>query len=244
MVDSEQTGTKQASKLKEVVDSDSDKEEKEERAHVIKKIKHEHAEELIGVSKGKEIIELEDETVVPKTPMAGPLHQTLKPVVLISSTPKSVPKPIITPATPVAGPSTAQIVLSLAPKPTAAMPVSVPVKSAGKPAIKGGSVFKDPFMATEVAAGKVATATQETMRSEKDTGNKNNNNKDRNNNEDDNEGGKDNDDDSADDNDAAMDVDSGSLNVKILKMLHPKGTLPMAPTKVTVTEDIALVPVP
>ncbi|KAG6887161.1 hypothetical protein C0995_000813 [Termitomyces sp. Mi166 len=74
------------------------------------KIKHEHIEELIGTRKGKEIIELEDleeETVAPKTPMAGPLCQTLKPMVLVPSMPKPISKPIIALASLVAGPSTA-----------------------------------------------------------------------------------------------------------------------------------------
>ncbi|KAG6859462.1 hypothetical protein C0995_008287 [Termitomyces sp. Mi166 len=118
--------------VKEVVNSDSDKEEEEERLLVIKKIKHKHVEGPIGVSKQKEIIELQDEMVALKTPVAGPSCQTLKPVVLISSVPKSVPKLIVALATPVAGPSTACIVLSLASKPAAAMPMSkpAPVQSA------------------------------------------------------------------------------------------------------------------
>ncbi|KAG6892542.1 hypothetical protein C0995_003186 [Termitomyces sp. Mi166 len=90
------------------------------------------------------------------------------------------------------------------------MPVSkpAPVKSADKPAV------------TEVAAGKVASAaTQETLQNEEDTGNENDNDKGSNNNEDEDEGSKDDDDDSANDNDAAMDVDSGSLDAKILKTL-------------------------
>ncbi|KAG6860314.1 hypothetical protein C0995_012786 [Termitomyces sp. Mi166 len=98
LVDSEQTGAKQAFKLKELVDSNSNKEEEEERVHVIEKIKRKHVEELIGMRKGKEIIELEDledEMVVPKTPAAGPLCQTLKPMVLVPSAPKPVSKPII-----------------------------------------------------------------------------------------------------------------------------------------------------
>ncbi|KAG6871422.1 hypothetical protein C0995_004812, partial [Termitomyces sp. Mi166 len=139
-------------------------------------------------------------------------------------------------------------------KPTAAMPVSkpAPVKSAGKPAVKEGSVFKNPFLvrqfklasteesATEVAAGKVASAaTQETLQSEEDTGN----DKGSNNNEDEDEGSKDDDDDSGDDNDAAMDVDSGSLDAKILKTLHSEETWPMVPTKVMVTDDVVPAPV-
>ncbi|KAG6898998.1 hypothetical protein C0995_007498, partial [Termitomyces sp. Mi166 len=146
------------------------------------------------------------------------------------------------------------------PKPTATMPVPkpVPVKSAGKLAIKGGSVIKDPFMvrqfklvgteksgvqiinqATEVAAGKVAsTLTQETLQSEEDTGDENNNDKGSKEDEDEDE----DDEDGDDDNNATIDVDSGSLDVKISKMLHPKKTQPKASTKVMVTDDIAPVP--
>ncbi|KAG6860332.1 hypothetical protein C0995_012566 [Termitomyces sp. Mi166 len=96
VVDSESTGAKRALKSTESVDSNSDEEEEEERP--------------IGTRKGKEIIELEDleeETVVPKTPMAGHSCQTLKPVVLVPSMPKAIPKPIVALASPVAGPSTA-----------------------------------------------------------------------------------------------------------------------------------------
>ncbi|KAG6885988.1 hypothetical protein C0995_008882, partial [Termitomyces sp. Mi166 len=58
---SEQAGTKRSFKSRELVDSDSDKEEKEDRVHIIKKIKHEHVEELTGARKRKEIIELDEE---------------------------------------------------------------------------------------------------------------------------------------------------------------------------------------
>ncbi|KAG6898742.1 hypothetical protein C0995_008624, partial [Termitomyces sp. Mi166 len=237
LVDSEPMGAKQAFKWTELVDSNSNEEEEEERVCIIKKIKRKHVKELIGTRKGREIIELEDledEMVAPKTPAVEPLCQTLKPVVLVPSVPRPVPKPIVALASPVAGPSTEQIVPSSVTKPTAAMPISkpVPVKSAGKPAVKGGSVFKDPFMvrqfklagteesgaliinwATEVAAGKVTSiAIQETLQSE-DTGNKNDNDKDSN------------------DNDATN-VDSSNLDAKILKVLCHEETQPMVPTKV------------
>ncbi|KAG6872060.1 hypothetical protein C0995_013442 [Termitomyces sp. Mi166 len=213
ITDSEQMGTKQAFKSKEVVDSNNNDEE-EERVHVIKKIKCEHIKEPIGTSKRKETIELQA-MVAPKTPMVEPSHQTLKPMVLIAGTPNSVPKP--TAATPV--------------------PQPAPVKSAGKPAVKGGFVIKDPFMATEVAAGKVAsTVTQETLQSEEDTGDENNNDKGSNNNEDDDDYAGDN------DNDAAMDIDSGSLDVKISKVLHPEETQQKASTKVMVTDNVVLMP--
>ncbi|KAG6860307.1 hypothetical protein C0995_012899 [Termitomyces sp. Mi166 len=152
--DSEQTGAKQSFKSRELVDSDSDEEDEEDRVHVIKKIKHEHVEELTG-AKRKEIIELDEEVeiVASKTPVAGPLHPTSKPIVLVPSTPKFVPKLVIALASPVAGPSTVPIVSSSTPKPAAATALSkpTPAKSSG-PAVKGGFVFKDPFMATEVPA--------------------------------------------------------------------------------------------
>ncbi|KAG6871857.1 hypothetical protein C0995_015674 [Termitomyces sp. Mi166 len=163
MVDSEETGP-----------NNSDKEEEEERVHVIKRIKHKHVEEPIGMRKGKEIIELEnlkDEMVAPKTPMAELLHQTLKPMVLIPSISKSVPKPIVALASSVAGPSTAPIVLSLASKPTAAVPVSRSAtceicwqfKLAGTEESSALIINQ----VTEVAAGKVtSTAIQETLQSE------------------------------------------------------------------------------
>ncbi|KAG6894380.1 hypothetical protein C0995_014459 [Termitomyces sp. Mi166 len=186
--DSEQAGAKQSFQSTELVDSDSDEEEEEDRVCVIKKIKCEHVEEPTGVKKRKEIIELDEEVeiVAPKTPVVGPLHQTSKPIVLVPSMPKPVPKPIIVLASPVAGPSTVPIVPSSAPKPAAATALSkpMPVKSAG-PAIKGGFVFKDPFMATEVLA------TQGTMQSEESS----------------NEDGQGDDDDSNDGN-VTMDIDS------------------------------------
>ncbi|KAG6859269.1 hypothetical protein C0995_010111, partial [Termitomyces sp. Mi166 len=59
--DSEPTGTKRSFKLRELMDSDSDEEEEEDRVCIIKKIKHEHIEELTGAKRRKEIMELEDE---------------------------------------------------------------------------------------------------------------------------------------------------------------------------------------
>ncbi|KAG6898801.1 hypothetical protein C0995_008322, partial [Termitomyces sp. Mi166 len=219
VVDSELMGAKQAFKLTELMDSNSneEEEEEEERVHVIKKNKREHVEELIGARKEKKTIELKDlekETVAPKTPAVGPLHQTLKPVVLVSSTPKPVPKPIVALASPVAGPSTACIVLSSVPKPAATVPISkpVPVKSAGKPAVKGSFVFQDPFMVrrfklagTEESSALIINQATE-VTAGKDTSNEDDNVEDSN----DNEGGKGNDDNS-NDNDAAMDIDSISF---------------------------------
>ncbi|KAG6872029.1 hypothetical protein C0995_013779 [Termitomyces sp. Mi166 len=180
--DSEQAGTKQSFMSTELVDSDSDKEEEEDRVHVIKKIKCEHIKELTSTRNRKEIIELENdvEIVAPKTPVVGPLCQFSKPVVLVPSMPKPIPKPIIVLASPVAGPSTAPIVPSSVPKPaaTAAFSKPMPVKSAG-PAIKGGSIVKDPFMvrqfklvSTEESGALIINqatevpATQETLQEE------------------------------------------------------------------------------
>ncbi|KAG6882940.1 hypothetical protein C0995_013414, partial [Termitomyces sp. Mi166 len=72
--DSEQTGAKQSFKLRELVDSDSDKEDEKDRVCVIKKIKRKHVEELTSTKKRKEIIELDEEVeiVASKTPVAGP----------------------------------------------------------------------------------------------------------------------------------------------------------------------------
>ncbi|KAG6870741.1 hypothetical protein C0995_011038, partial [Termitomyces sp. Mi166 len=147
--DSETMGTKRSFKLRELVDSDSDEEEEEDRVHVIKKIKREHIEEPTGAKRRKEIMELDDkvEIVVAKIPAVGPLCPASKPVILVPGASKFIPKPIIMLASPVAGPSTVPIASSSAPKPVAAAALSkpAPAKSVG-PAVKGGSVFKDPFM--------------------------------------------------------------------------------------------------
>ncbi|KAG6899774.1 hypothetical protein C0995_004948 [Termitomyces sp. Mi166 len=205
--DSEQAGAKRSFKSMELVDSDSDEEEEEDRVHIIKKVKCEHVEELTGTRKRKEIIELDEEVeiVVPKTPVAGPLCQTSKPIVLVPSMPKPVPKLIIALASPVAGPSTAPIVPSSAPKPAAATALSKPasVKSA-RPAIKEGFIFKDPFMVRQfklvgteesgvliINQATEVPATQGTMQSEESS----------------NEDGQGDDDDS-DNGNVAMDVDS------------------------------------
>ncbi|KAG6898613.1 hypothetical protein C0995_009107 [Termitomyces sp. Mi166 len=205
--DSEQAGAKRSFKLTELVDSDSDKEEEEDRVCIIKKVQREHVEELTGTRKRKEIIELkkEVEIVAPKTPVVGPSCQTSKPIVLVPSMPKPVPKPIIALASPVAGPSTVPIVPSSAPKPaaTAALFKPAPVKSAG-PAIKGGFIFKDPFMirqfklaGTEESRALIINqatevpATQGTMQSEESS----------------NEDGQ-GDDDNSNNGDVAMDIDS------------------------------------
>ncbi|KAG6899701.1 hypothetical protein C0995_005154, partial [Termitomyces sp. Mi166 len=234
--DSEQVGAKQSFKLRELVDSDSDEEDQEDRVHIIKNIKHEHVEELTGAKKRKEIIELDKEVeiVAPKTPAAGPSCLTSKPIVLVSSMPKLVSKPIIALASPVAGPSTAPIVSSSAPKPAAAAALSkpTPAKSAG-PAVKGGFVFKDPFMVRQFKLAGMeesrvliinqvteVPATQGTLHSE--------------------ESGKEDaqgDSDDSDGGDVAMNIDSAK---------QPEETWPVAPTKTTVTEvkvpALALVP--
>ncbi|KAG6897172.1 hypothetical protein C0995_010769 [Termitomyces sp. Mi166 len=178
--DSKQAGTKQFFKLTKLVDSNSDKEEEEDRVHVIKKIKHEHVEELTGARKRKEITELDEEVeiVAPKTPVVGPLCQISKPMVLVPSMPKPIPKLII--------------VRSSVPKPaaTAALSKPAPMKFA-RPAIKGGFIFKDPFMATKVPV------TQETLQDEESSDEDGN----------DDEDGK-GDDDNSDNDDAIMDIDS------------------------------------
>ncbi|KAG6899261.1 hypothetical protein C0995_006484, partial [Termitomyces sp. Mi166 len=216
------------------IDSDSDEEEEEDRVCVIKKIKQEHIEEPTGTKKRKEIIELNEEVeiVVPKAPVVGPLHLTSKPIVLVPSMPKPVPKLIIVLASPVAGPSTVPIVPSSVPKPAAAAALSTPtpVKPAG-PAIKGGFIFKDPFMVrhfklagTEESRALIINqatevpATQGTMPSEDSS-------------DEDAQG----DDDNSDDGDVAMDVDSTKW---------PEETWPVAPTKTTVTEVKVPAPAP
>ncbi|KAG6900199.1 hypothetical protein C0995_004092, partial [Termitomyces sp. Mi166 len=214
--DSEQTGAK------ELVDSDSDEEDEKDRVHVIKKIKHEHVEEPTGAKRRKEIIELDKEIgiVASKTPVAGPLRPSLKPIVL----------PIIVLASPIAGPSTAPIASSSALKSAAAAALSTPMpaKPAG-PAIKGGFIFKDPFMVrqfklvgTEESGALIINqvtevpATQGTMPSE-DSSNE------------DAQGDNDN----SNDGDVAMDVDSAK---------HPEETWPVVPIK-TVSEVKVLAPV-
>ncbi|KAG6859362.1 hypothetical protein C0995_009283 [Termitomyces sp. Mi166 len=223
--DSEPTGTKRSFKSRELVDSDSDEEEEEDRVCVIKKIKHEHIEELTGAKRRKKIMELDDEVelVASKIPAAGPSHPTSKSIVLVSSAFKFVPKLIIMLAFPVAGPSTAPIASSSASKPVAATALSKPtsVKSAG-PAVKGDFIFKDPFIVRcfKLAGMKESRALiinqatevpviQGTLHSEESG----------------DEDTKDNDDDS-DSSDVAMNIDSAK---------QPEETWPVAPIK-TVTE--------
>ncbi|KAG6881164.1 hypothetical protein C0995_002831, partial [Termitomyces sp. Mi166 len=108
--------------------NDSDEEEEEDRVHTIKKIKRKHVEEPTGAKKRKEIMELDDEVeiVAAKIPAAGPSCPASKPIVLVPGASKFVPKPIVTLASPVAGPSTAPIASSSAPKPVAAAALSKP----------------------------------------------------------------------------------------------------------------------
>ncbi|KAG6886408.1 hypothetical protein C0995_008123, partial [Termitomyces sp. Mi166 len=209
--ESEQTGAKQAFKLTELVHSNSDEEEEEDRVHIIKKIKHEHIEELMGIRKRKEIIELEDEEV--KIVTFTPDFKTHSPS--SSSVPKLISKLVVALASPVAGPSTALIVLDPASKPAAAVPVPTPapVKSTVF-VIKRGFIFKDSFMvrkfklvgteesgaliinqATEVAV------TQETLQDDESS------DEDKDEDGNDNEDFKD-DDDNSDDDDTAIDIDS------------------------------------
>ncbi|KAG6871418.1 hypothetical protein C0995_004847 [Termitomyces sp. Mi166 len=223
--DSEQTGAKRSFKPRKLVDSDSDEENEEDRVHVIKKIKREHIEEPTGAKKKKKIIELDKEVeiVTPKAPTVGPSCPSSKPIVLVPSTPKPVPKPIIALASPIADPSTAPIASNSAPKPAAATALSkpAPAKSAG-PAVKGGFVFKDPFMVRQfklagmeesgaliINQATEVLVTQGTMPSE-DSSNE------------DVQG----DDDDSNNGDVAMDIDSAK---------HPEETRGVAPIK-TVSE--------
>ncbi|KAG6892327.1 hypothetical protein C0995_004317, partial [Termitomyces sp. Mi166 len=170
-------------------------------------------------------MELDDEVeiVASKIPAVGPLHPTLKPIVLVPSTSKFVPKLIVMLAFPVAGPSTAPIASSSAPKPAAAAALSkpAPAKSAS-PAVKGGSISKDPFMVrhfklvgTEESGALIINqatevpVTQGTLHSEESG-------------DEDAEG----DDDDSDSGDGAMNIDSAK---------QPEETQPVALIK-TVTE--------
>ncbi|KAG6870686.1 hypothetical protein C0995_011351 [Termitomyces sp. Mi166 len=222
---SEPMGAKRSFKSRELVDSDSDEEEEEDRVCAIKKIKHEHVEELTGAKRRKEIMELDDEVeiVAAKIPAAGPLHPASKPIVLVPGTSKFVSKPIVTLASPVAGPSTAPIASSSAPKPVTAAALSKPAPAKSvSPAVKGGSVFKDPFMVrrfklvgTEESGVLIINqvtevlATQGTLHSD--------------------ESG---DEDTVGDNDNSDD-DDGAMNIDSTK--QPEETWPVAPIK-TVTE--------
>ncbi|KAG6883890.1 hypothetical protein C0995_011379 [Termitomyces sp. Mi166 len=223
--DSEPTGTKRSFKSRELVNSDSDKEEEEDRVRTIKKIKCEHVEEPTGTKRRKEIMELDDEVeiVASKIPAVGPSHPASKPIVLVPSASKFVPKLIVTLASPLDGPSTAPIASNSAPKPVAAAALSkpAPAKSVG-PAVKGGSIFKDPFMVRRFKLAGMEESgaliinqvtevpvTQGTLHSEESG-------------DEDAEG----DDDDSDGGDVAMNVDSAK---------QPEETRPVAPIK-TVTE--------
>ncbi|KAG6859997.1 hypothetical protein C0995_000703 [Termitomyces sp. Mi166 len=223
----EQMGAKRAFKSKETVESDSNEEQEEKRVQTVKK----NVKEPIGTNKEKEAVEMQM-MVALKMPMAGPSHPISKPVVLIPSAPKSVPKAPIVSTTSVAGPSTLQ---SSAPKTiaTAPKPVSVTLtvrqfKLAGTE--ESGMLIIN--QATEVSAGKVADAAmQETFQSDEDTGNKNDDGKGNN----DNEGNN--------DNNATMNIDTDSLVVdtKFLESLHLKKAYQGALTKARkAIKDIAL----
>ncbi|KAG6871773.1 hypothetical protein C0995_000246, partial [Termitomyces sp. Mi166 len=168
--------------------------------------------------------------------MVGPLWQISKPIVLIPSVPKPIPKLIVALASPVAGPSTAPIVPDSASKPAATASLSnpAPVKSTVS-AIKGGSIFKDPFMVRQfklagteesgvliINQATEVPATQETLQDEESSDEDSN----------DNEDGK-GDDDNSNNDDAAMDIDSTK---------RPEETRPMVPTKALVTAIEAPVP--
>ncbi|KAG6880957.1 hypothetical protein C0995_003597, partial [Termitomyces sp. Mi166 len=173
----------------------------------------------------KENMELDDkvEIVVAKIPAAGPSRPASKPIVLVPGASKFVPKPIITLASPVAGPSTAPIASSSTPKPVTAAALSKPAPAKSvSPTVKGGSVFKDPFMVrrfklagTEESGALIINqatevpVTQGTLCSDESG---------------DEDAVGDNDD--SDDDDGAMNVDSAK---------QPEETWPAAPIK-TVTE--------
>ncbi|KAG6859039.1 hypothetical protein C0995_012081 [Termitomyces sp. Mi166 len=148
-------------------------------------------------------------------PAAGPSCPASKPIVLVPSTSKFVPKLIVMLASPLAGPSTAPIASSSAPKLVAAAALSkpAPAKSVG-PAVKGGSIFKDPFMVrrfklagTEESGALIinqvteALATQGTLHSD-ESGNK----------------------DAVSDN-----SDSGNVAMNIDSTKQPEETWPVAP---------------
>ncbi|KAG6871053.1 hypothetical protein C0995_008742, partial [Termitomyces sp. Mi166 len=173
--DSEPTGAKRSFKSRELVNSNSDKEEEEVRVRAIKKIKRKHIEEPMGTKRRKENMKLDDEVeiVAAKIPVAGPSRPASKPIVLVPGASKFVPKPIIMLASPVAGPSTAPIASSFASKPITAAALSKPAPAKSvDPAVKGGSIFKDPFMVTEVPA------TQGTLCSDESGDDDNSNNDD------------------------------------------------------------------
>ncbi|KAG6858498.1 hypothetical protein C0995_016169, partial [Termitomyces sp. Mi166 len=222
--DSEPTGAKQSFKSRELVDSDSDEEEEEDRVHTIKKIKHKHVEEPTGAKRRKENMELDDkvEIVAAKIPAVEPSCPASKPIVLVPGASKFIPKPIVTLASPVAGPSTAPIASSSAPKPVTAAALSKPVPAKSvSPAVKEGSVFKDPFMVRRFKLAGMEESgaliinqvtevpvTQGTLHSDESG-------------DEDAVG-----DDDSDDDDGAMNVDSAK---------QPEETWPVAPIK-TVTE--------
>ncbi|KAG6859895.1 hypothetical protein C0995_002348, partial [Termitomyces sp. Mi166 len=155
-------------------------------------------------------------------------------MVLISSIPKPIPKLIVVLPSLIAGPSTALIVPDPASKPAATAPLfsPAPVKSTAS-AVKGGFIFKDPFMVRQfklvgteesrvliINQATEVSATQETLQDEESS------DKDKDKDSNDDEDSKGDDDDSNDDN-AAMDIDSTK---------HPEETWPMVPTKTTVTK--------
>ncbi|KAG6882315.1 hypothetical protein C0995_014999, partial [Termitomyces sp. Mi166 len=79
---------------------------------------------------------------------------------------------------PVASPSTIQATVSISALrvvASAPTPKPAPVTLTIKPAKMGASITKDPFMVTEVSADKViGTATQETLSSDENTGDEDN----------------------------------------------------------------------
>ncbi|KAG6859210.1 hypothetical protein C0995_010651 [Termitomyces sp. Mi166 len=206
--DSEPTGAKRSFKSRELVDSNSDEEDEEDRVCVIKKIKRKHVEEPTGAKRRKEIMKLDEEVeiVAQKYQWRDLRARPQNPF-----TSKFILKPIVMLASPVAGPSTAPIVSSSAPKPAAAAALSkpVPAKSAG-PAVKGGFIFKDPFMVRQFKLAGTEESRVLIINNEESG-------------DEDAEGDNDN----SDSGDVAMNIDSAK---------QPEETRPVALTKTTVTE--------
>ncbi|KAG6860193.1 hypothetical protein C0995_014537, partial [Termitomyces sp. Mi166 len=238
VAESERTGTKRAFKSKETVESNSNKEE-EERVCVIKKIKCKHVKELTGAQKEKRV------------PVAEPSHPTLKLVILVSGASKFVlkmpvaPKMPVSPKAPVAGllatplQTATSVPASVPPisAPKIVAPAPAPAALTAKPVKKGTSVGKDPF----IKSSRVIDAeTQETLRSDDNTGNE------------DNEDGKSEDDGGEDDGDGVDDEDGGSMDVNasglvvdasFLKLLHLEEALQRASKEaVKIIEDVEPAP--
>ncbi|KAG6859979.1 hypothetical protein C0995_001024 [Termitomyces sp. Mi166 len=159
----EKTGAKCAFKSKETIESNSNEEDKEERACVIKKIKCEHIKELIGKGKEKEVERMEA-MVVSKAPMAmaGPLCPlpskltvvifagTSRPVAKVPITPSTVPvTSVARPTAPIKAPvpiSVSASVLTASTSRQVVVPGAASALATVKPAVKVVPKVTDPFM--------------------------------------------------------------------------------------------------